>query len=272
MASRISGIIPLLVITLVCIGAVEGGYTILEYFILQQPAAEVAAPAIPIAKDPAGMIPTGTKRDYRIILTRNLFGPSGSTETARPVPPPDPAAELKMSDLGLVLVGTIGGSEGTHRAVILDKKLHKQELYKIGDMVQGANIKEILRGKVILVVNGKDEFLDISEAATVRQVAKPAPAGKLPPKGTIAPAEQLQPKEIIIPTGQLQPKENQAPDITGTAEDTPLETDQPAEMRMEQPTQGSPGDVQPPVQAGEPPAREVVRPRIIRPSRALGKG
>ncbi|EKD40078.1 MAG: hypothetical protein ACD_75C00185G0013 [uncultured bacterium] len=272
MASRISGIIPLLVITLFCIGAVEGGYTILEYFILQQPAEEVAVPAIPIAKDPAGLIPIGTKRDHTIILTRNLFGPSGSAETVRPAPPPDAAADLKMSDLGIVLVGTIGGSEGTHRAVILDKKMHKQELYKVGDMVHGAHIKEILRGKVILAVNGKDELLDISEAATVRQVAKPPPPGKLPPKGKTAPTQQLQPKETIIPIGQLQPNENQAPDITGTAEDTPLELDQPAEMRMEQPTQVGPEDVPPPVQAGEPPAREIVRPRIIRPSRTLGKG
>ena len=65
-------------------------------------------------------------------------------------------------------MGTINGGEGDSRAIVLDKSNNKQELYEKGDVIQGAKIKEILRGKVILVYNGKDEMLDMSEAAKER--------------------------------------------------------------------------------------------------------
>ena len=41
-----------------------------------------------------------------------------------------------------------------------------QGLYHIGDKVQGALIKKVLRGKVILEVNGKDEILEMEQAKT----------------------------------------------------------------------------------------------------------
>lgn len=242
MTSRISALIPLLVITLVCVGAVEGGYTIFEYFIRQQPVEAVVPPAIPLPEDSAGSMVPGAKRDYNIILTRNLFGPFGSKEPAKPAPPPDITANLGKTELGIVLVGTISDSEGTHRAIILDKKTSKQELYKAGDVVHGAHIKDILRGKVILDVNGKDSLLDISEAATVRKAAKPTVTEKPPPKMTQEPAVS-----------------------SGAAEETPQAVEQPPEISPE-------NNAPPPIQEGEPPAREIVRPRIIRPSRPSGGG
>lgn len=240
MASRISHILPLLVITLVCIGAVEGGYTILEYLVFRQPVKETVPPTIPATDDAEGRIRANAKRDHRIILTRNLFGPSGSNDS----PPPAPVAvavDIEMADLGIVLVGTIGDSEGTHRAIILDKKTHKQELYKVEDVIQGARVREILRGKVILVVNGSDRLLDMSEAAKVRPVVKT----------TAAPA--LQPIEIqdLVPAG-------------GGVDDATRAMEEPAEITPE-------GD-SPPGQESVSPDRRVVRPRIIRPARPSGNG
>lgn len=241
MASRISHILPLLVITLVCIGAVEGGYTILEYLVFRQPVKEVIPPTIPATDAAEGRIGADARRDHRIILTRNLFGSSGSNETPPPAPAPV-AADIEMADLGIVLVGTIGDSEGIHRAIILDKKTHKQELYKVEDVIQGARVREILRGKAILVVNGKDQLLDMSEAAKVRPVVKTTAA---PP---------LQPSEIqepVIPAG-------------GGVDDAP--------RAMEEPTEIAPEGEAPPGQESVSPDRKVVRPRIIRPARPSGNG
>ena len=241
MASRISGIIPLLVITLICVGVVEGGYTILEYVLLRQPVKTVQ-PTVQTDKDRLGQVPAGAKAkgDHRIILARNLFGPSSSKETGPVVPAPDPGAKMEAAELGIVLVGTVNGSEGTERAIILDKKKHKQELYKVGDEIFGARIKEILRGKVILVVKGRDELLDMSEAAKVRPVVK---ITEVPPAD-----------------------ENQEPEVAETevAEGQPAEMEQPAEVET--------NEIPPPNKVREARKRRVVRPRIIMPSRASSKG
>ncbi len=50
-------------------------------------------------------------------------------------------------------------------AVIKDKGTKRQDLYREGDTIQGAVIKKILRGKVILRVGDRDEILTIEEGA-----------------------------------------------------------------------------------------------------------
>jgi hypothetical protein len=107
-------------------------------------------------------VPPGTtakkkQQDFQIILKRHLFGKSQDskktgTEQAASVP-------LTATSLDLSLLGTITGPPDKRRAVILDKKKKAQELYGQGDTVQGSLIKEILRDKIILTVNGKDEVL-----------------------------------------------------------------------------------------------------------------
>lgn len=168
MATRITPIVPLLFITLVCVALVEGGYQLFEHFVLQPaPTAKIRDLDVE-SESVAGKVEQPVTRDYRIILQRNLFGPppgSGTAETQETTKDPD---ELEATSLNIVLMGTISGTEGTHRAIILDKKDNEQELYETGDAIQGALVKEILRGKVILALNGKDEILDMSEAATMR--------------------------------------------------------------------------------------------------------
>ena len=79
--------------------------------------------------------------------------------------------------------------DGADRAIIFDKTVNKQALYETGDAVQGAVVKEILRGKVILVYNGRDEMLDMSEAAKVR----PAYAVPVAKTGVVRGADGKQP-------------------------------------------------------------------------------
>ncbi len=90
--------------------------------------------------------------DYRIIIERNIFqaviGPGqGGDEYLEPT-------ALKLS-----LLGTVSGTKRDARAIIVDEQKKKQDLYKIGDSVQGALIQSIERGKVILQVNGRREVL-----------------------------------------------------------------------------------------------------------------
>ncbi len=72
-------------------------------------------------------------------------------------------AALKPTRLKLALLGTVSGPEEMAFAVIEEKKKRKQDLYQTGDKIQGAMIKKVLRGKVVLVVEGKDEILEMEQ-------------------------------------------------------------------------------------------------------------
>ncbi len=104
--------------------------------------------------------------DYQIVAQRNLF----NTETANI---PETAQQvdldnLKPTDLKLKLWGTVTGVEGKDRAVIEDTKKRKQNLYGNGDSIQEATVKLILREKVVLSVNGKDEILEMEKLQSGR--------------------------------------------------------------------------------------------------------
>lgn len=287
MASHISRILPLLVITLFCIVAVEGGYSIIEYFLFRQQVEETASPATSATKGKEEQVASGAPRDHNIILTRNLFGTNFKTEDTPSAPAVDVAANLDKSELEVVLVGTIGGGEGNNRAIILDKKTRKQDLYKEGDDLKGANVKEILRGKVILDVQGKEELLDMSEAATVRPAVK-APQG--PPPGqqpqAVGPPRPVRPEvraePPVSPQGDMAPSEEPGAPAEGAPEAEPPVQPGPETAA---PEDGGPVETIPeaspeaapevPPEAASPPTdepqaseRKIVRPRVIRPSRS----
>ena len=99
-------------------------------------------------------------RDYQVITSRNLFG---SVEKAAVNTKPEAIETLEPTSLQIALLGTVAGSEKNAVAVIEEKKLRKQGLYRVGDSVQGALVKVILRGKVVLRVGDKDEILTMEE-------------------------------------------------------------------------------------------------------------
>jgi general secretion pathway protein C len=200
MAARITDIFPFLLITLLCVGIVEGGYQALEYFVLKPPVEKDAvSESTPVAKDPTEKDEQLEKHDYRTILQRNLFGPPPGKGGSGPANTPDYAENMQLTQLNIVLMGTINGGEGDGRAIILDKGSNKQGLYEVGDEIQGASVKEILRGKVILVYNGKDEMLDMSDAAKLR----PDYAGNQPSVGA-APGVNKGPvnRPVVSPQGK----------------------------------------------------------------------
>lgn len=97
---------------------------------------------------------------YKTISERNLFNikkkPEQKSNEVN-------IEALKQTELKLKLWGTVTGNKDEIYAVIEDPKGRKQNLYRIGDTVQNAIVKMILREKVILNVDGKDEFLEMEE-------------------------------------------------------------------------------------------------------------
>jgi len=97
---------------------------------------------------------------YRVINSRNLFNAKPAAEIK------DKAIDigaLKKTDLRLKLWGTVTGDKDGAYAVIEETGTRQQNLYRVGDTVQQATVKMILREKVVINVKGKDEVLEIEE-------------------------------------------------------------------------------------------------------------
>jgi len=112
--------------------------------------------------------------NYKTIIDRNLFNTkTGATKKPKPVD----LEALKQTELKLKLWGTVTGDGGRTYAVIEEKKERKQNLYRTGDTIQNATVKMILRQRVVLTVDGKDEILAMEEMLsrkTGRRIAKKA--------------------------------------------------------------------------------------------------
>lgn len=157
-----------ILITLLCLtGLVYGGVS-LWYDRVQERMAEI----LPVSQSdqvpqrdstieqPSGEAEQSGPVDHQIIVTRNIF--QAVVDIAGEKQPVE-AESLEETSLQLVLLGTVVGDEENARAIIVDEKEKKQELYRIGDSIQNAKIEKIVRGKVILDVNGQTEALTIKE-------------------------------------------------------------------------------------------------------------
>lgn len=108
---------------------------------------------------------------YQAIIERNLF--KTKTETGSGPDKLD-VETLEPTDLKLKLLGTITGDKKEAYAVIEDTAVKKQDLYRIGDAIQNATVKMILREKVVLNVSGKDEILGIEKAGGSQEIRGPS--------------------------------------------------------------------------------------------------
>lgn len=111
--------------------------------------------------------------DYSIIVDRNIFQ-AAITKTEKAETPAVPA-ELAATKLKLSLMGTIYGVERDSRAIISDDQKKQQDIYQIGDSIQGALIKTIERGRVVLNVNGADEELLLKDREGGGPAYEPSP-------------------------------------------------------------------------------------------------
>ncbi len=95
---------------------------------------------------------------YSIIDDRNIFASlSEIEEDTSPILPKK--EEEVLTTLNLKLVGTITGSPERSYAMIDNLNERKQDLYKVGDSIEGAKIVEIERNKVFLKNNDRIEVL-----------------------------------------------------------------------------------------------------------------
>ncbi len=119
--------------------------------------------------DQAGPKVTGPKMDkdqFLPVINRNIFNveveePAVEVEEQKAEPEVD-VDQLEHTQLKISLWGTVTGSDPVY-AVIEDKKERKQSLYGIGDTIQEAQIKKILRRSVVLNYNGRDQILEMTE-------------------------------------------------------------------------------------------------------------
>jgi ankyrin repeat protein len=97
---------------------------------------------------------------YQPIIERNLLNTkAGETVSLKKLG----IATLKKTDLKLKLLGTAIGDVYRPYAVIEETEKREQQLYREGNDIQNATIKRILREKVVLRVNGRDEVLKVEK-------------------------------------------------------------------------------------------------------------
>ena len=108
-------------------------------------------------------------KDFRVVMDRNIFG---STDKAAEGIKQTDLDTLEPTTLKVALLGTVTGSQQNAIAVIEETDKRKQGLYRVGDSVQDAIVKMILRGKVVLRVGDKDEILTMEESSSRRASSK----------------------------------------------------------------------------------------------------
>jgi general secretion pathway protein C len=177
-----------------------------------------------------GAAPASRLADYRVIVERNLFN-SGKQALAGAEKTADAALDvdkLKQTDLKVKLVGTTRGSvDQAWAAAIEDPKTREHKLYRTGDTLQNATIKMILREKVVLTVNGKDEVLNQEEPGVVKTGAPGAAARADAGPAARPPAEPVQ--QVVVQEEQIEKAmESLSELMTQATFRTHLEDGQPA--------------------------------------------
>lgn len=196
MTQRIFTAVNLALIALGVFCAVSLFYAILAARLDDGGGAPVAAGAA-LTSAEAG--PAPPEADYRVIVERNLFQAAREGPPDRGRAPAVDLDKLKQTELKLKLWGTVSGPDGqAAAAVIEDQKTREQQLYRPGDAVQNAVVKLILRQKVVLSVEGRDEVLAMEEPGAFAKAAAPPPGRPEPPaRGAAGGAEPVQ--QVSIP-------------------------------------------------------------------------
>jgi len=174
MLKHISRVLPFLIATLLTVGSVEILYGMVERYLFRPPAKKYRVAASSETRKP-GTLVIEKHQNYDVIVERNLFKSYIEEEQAETTVEIEPPKELVPTTLNLVLLGTVTAPAGRGRAIILTKRDRQQDLYYEGDVIEGATIQEIMRGKIILTFQGQDQILDMSEAASMRPASANLP-------------------------------------------------------------------------------------------------
>ncbi len=144
---------------------------------------EVKTPAVVEAPNPGKGSPSKSvepaSMERGAAGSRSLFGPAAVSIASSGASSDEPATQLQLK-----LLGTIPGDKSIALADIEDVQSKMENLYHIGDTIQGAKIAEIARGRVILLANGRREVLEMAVSSSAEPMtaesAKPATTGSMP--------------------------------------------------------------------------------------------
>ncbi|MGD8264588.1 MAG: type II secretion system protein GspC [Desulfobacterales bacterium] len=171
MVNRYFSIANILLITAGIYLCVNAFYTLvtarLDYRVVSTPTepSQDATPPVKQSQPPMA--------DYKRIVARNIFNSSTEAAAAPLQAKKVDIEKLKETDLKLKLWGTVTGQNGQTYAVIEDTKAREQNLYRAGDSIQKAIVKLILREKVVLSVDDRDEILAMEEIMGRQRGSRP---------------------------------------------------------------------------------------------------
>jgi type II secretory pathway component PulC len=123
--------------------------------------------------------------DYALIASKDVF------HTAKQVAKTGSkgqAEEIKVTELNIELKGTVVGEGKESYAFILDKGSKNEEVYYRNDFVMGAQILRIMKGRVILNVDGREEALLMMDES--RTLPEMGPGEEKTGAEAVKPAEQ----------------------------------------------------------------------------------
>ena len=96
-----------------------------------------------------------------IIIKRNIFGSSGLSSAKQDLEQVTKVNSISVLKAQLRLLATVAGDEEVACAVIENVKTKIQDLYRIGDIIEGTRIERIDRNKIVLVNEGQREVLNL---------------------------------------------------------------------------------------------------------------
>lgn len=122
-------------------------------------------------------------RNYDVISKKNIFSKIEKLSEKEEIPEID---TLEPTTLKITLRGTAPTSDPSISAAFIeDKSKRSEDMYKIGDSIQNAIIKKILRGKIVLKVGDREEILMMDEptsgeSSDVRSITQRTPERRVP--------------------------------------------------------------------------------------------
>ena len=96
-----------------------------------------------------------------IIIKRNIFGSSGLSSAKQDLEQVTKVNSISVLKAQLRLLATVAGDEEVACAVIENVKTKIQDLYRIGDIIEGTRIERIDRNKIVLINEGQREVLNL---------------------------------------------------------------------------------------------------------------
>jgi len=171
------------------------GYIMISFWAQEHPGHETVATPPQTEENRGLSFFRGEPRDRiddKLILERNIFALGSNDGIATALAQEktglqQPATTAKR-ELRVRLLGTVVGDEQVPCAVLEDLGSKTQDIYRVGQNVQGARIESIEQNKVVLLVEGTREVLNLSlttqesipnRGAVVPTVAKQVDAGEV---------------------------------------------------------------------------------------------